>query len=450
MSDSEKKIIIIGAGPTGLGAGYRLYSLGYRNWKIYEKESYVGGLSASFKDSQGFVWDQGGHVAFSHYKYFDDIFNFSCGDDFFSHDRNAYAFMENELVPYPVQNNIRYLSKETIFKCVMGLINRPDDNQNPKNFRQWLNRTFGEGLCECFLYPYNKKVWQTELDKMGFDWIGERVSIVELERVVKNIIFESDDVSWGPNNKFKFPKYGATQAIYSPIADVISDRLVLGSGLERLDLQNKTLYFSNGQTETYDFLISTMPIDDLICDVIDSDKIDQLVPQAEKLISNSVLVVGLGFLKKNNENRCWVYFPEKAYPWYRVTYFSNYSRYNAPSDEYLSLMGEIGFPAGAQPDPQAYLEQSMDAFTKCGFISGEESVVSQYHKLIPKAYPVPSIERDKSLSFLQQFLMENDIFSRGRFGGWKYEVANMDHSVMQGKEAVDSILKGAPETVYGY
>ncbi len=445
---SDKKIVIIGAGPAGLGAAYRLHKLGYRNWKIYEKESYVGGLSASFKDSNGFLWDQGGHVAFSHYDYFDEIFDFSCGDDFFLHDRNAYAFMEKKLVPYPVQNNIRYLSKETVFQCVMGLINRK--NSCPKNFQQWLKQNFGDGLCDCFLYPYNKKVWQTDLKKMGFNWIAERVSVIKLETIVKNIIFGNDDISWGPNNRFKFPKYGATQGIFSPVADLVSDRLALNAELESLDLKNKTIHFSNGQTQAYDFLISTIPIDDLIHRVIDSEKIDKLISQADRLIYNSVLVTGLGFLKKNNDNKCWIYFPEKSYPWYRVTYFSNYSNNNVPSNGHFSLMGEVGFPVGAQPDGQVYLDRSLDAYVKCGFISGDEEVVSRYHKLIPKAYPVPSIERDDILKVLQGFLMDNDIYSRGRFGGWKYEVANMDHCVMQGKEAVDSILNGEPETVYGY
>src|SRR5687768_15868415 len=46
--DLEKKIVILGAGPTGLGAAYRLQELGYRNWAIYERNSYLGGLATSF------------------------------------------------------------------------------------------------------------------------------------------------------------------------------------------------------------------------------------------------------------------------------------------------------------------------------------------------------------------------------------------------------------------
>ena len=62
-----KKIMIIGAGPTGLGAAYRLHELGYQNWLLYEKSDHVGGHSTSHVDEEGFVWDEGGHVIFSHY-----------------------------------------------------------------------------------------------------------------------------------------------------------------------------------------------------------------------------------------------------------------------------------------------------------------------------------------------------------------------------------------------
>ena len=58
----SRKIIIIGAGPTGLGAAYRLNELGHQNWVLLEKNDYVGGLSASFVDDAGFTWDVGGHV----------------------------------------------------------------------------------------------------------------------------------------------------------------------------------------------------------------------------------------------------------------------------------------------------------------------------------------------------------------------------------------------------
>jgi len=68
------KILIIGAGPCGLGAAYRLEQLGYWDWQVFERNSYVGGLSASFFDDLGFTWNVGGHVLFSHYEYSTKLF----------------------------------------------------------------------------------------------------------------------------------------------------------------------------------------------------------------------------------------------------------------------------------------------------------------------------------------------------------------------------------------
>ena len=73
----NKKIVILGGGPAGIGAGWRLKELDYQNWELYEKEDFLGGLSASFKDKKGFIWDNGGHIYFSKSDYFNNVFIFT-------------------------------------------------------------------------------------------------------------------------------------------------------------------------------------------------------------------------------------------------------------------------------------------------------------------------------------------------------------------------------------
>ncbi|HEX7283145.1 MAG TPA: NAD(P)-binding protein, partial [Vicinamibacterales bacterium] len=71
--------MIVGAGPTGLGAAWRLNEAGHNNWVLYESAAHAGGLSTSVVDEHGFTWDLGGHVLFSHYKYFDGVMNTALG-----------------------------------------------------------------------------------------------------------------------------------------------------------------------------------------------------------------------------------------------------------------------------------------------------------------------------------------------------------------------------------
>ena len=156
-----RHITIIGAGPTGLGAAHRLCQTGYDDWCLYEKEAWPGGLATSFIDERGFTWDVGGHIQFSHYEYFDSLMDSLLGDQWFHHERESWIWVFDRFVPYPFQNNIRYLPKEAMRECLRGIIRLYQSNGRPapRNFRDWISSTFGEGIASHFMIPYNFKVW---------------------------------------------------------------------------------------------------------------------------------------------------------------------------------------------------------------------------------------------------------------------------------------------------
>ena len=58
-ASSSHPLIIIGSGPCGLGAAYRLQELGHENFIVLEAGSEAGGLSITAIDEQGFLWDMG-------------------------------------------------------------------------------------------------------------------------------------------------------------------------------------------------------------------------------------------------------------------------------------------------------------------------------------------------------------------------------------------------------
>jgi protoporphyrinogen oxidase len=434
----ESKILIIGTGPTGLGAAWRLQESGYKNWQIFEKNDYVGGLSASFKDDKGFTWDIGGHVLFSHYKYFDRLLDGILRKDYLEHKRQAYIWLMDRWVPYPFQNNIRYLPKDKIIQCLWRLFQAKTKKINPHNFKEWIFSVFGNGIARYFMLPHNYKIWAHPLNEMSYSWIAERISVVDIKKILGNIIFYRDDTGWGPNSRFKFPLSGGTGEIFKRFIPYIKDNLFLNKEVIKINTENKEIIFSDGDRRNYDILINTMPLDEFIT----RSGLVQFFETIKELKYNSVFIVGLGIKKRSPSNKCWIYFPEDNCPFYRITYFSNYSPNNVPQGDYYSLMCETAYSKNKPENKDKIIQDTIQGLINAKILSEEDKkhIVSTYLIEAGYAYPVPTLNRDKALNSIQPYLEQNDIYSRGRFGAWKYEIGNMDHCVMQGKEAVDKIL----------
>jgi protoporphyrinogen oxidase len=447
------KIVIVGAGPCGLGAAYHLQKLGYADWQLYERNGHVGGLSSSFSDDLGFTWDVGGHVLFSHYAYFDSVLANALGDGYHEHQRESWIRILDSWIPYPFQNNVRFLSATALNECVQGLRSLAGSPEKSKDFRDWMDAVFGAGIVKYFMEPYNSKVWGVPLNTMSTEWIAERVSVVDLERIERNIAEGRDDLSWGPNSTFKFPKQGGTGAIYRGIARRFSERIHLDHQMVSVDSEARQVSFSNGRTESYDVLINTSPLDTFVascCSVPDG-----LRDAAGDLVRNGGLIVGLGIEQARTDSKCWMYFPEANAPFYRVTNFHNYAAANVPQADtgrYSSLMCETTYSAGTPQDKGGIVEATIQGLIDSGLLCEAERslIASRYLIDIPYSYPVPTLGRKRALAVIQPWLEERGIYSRGRFGAWKYEVGNMDHSFMQGVEAVERILgNGTEPTVNG-
>ena len=185
-----------------------------------------------------------------------------------------------------------------------------------------------------------------------------------------------------------------------------------------------------------------MPLDKF-CDV--SDFKDN---RSKKLVHSSTHVIGLGIKGKPPKSlakKCWMYFPENNCPFYRATVFSNYSPNNVPDiKKYWSLMVEVSESPNKKVNHETILQEAIDGAISTKLIKSKKDIVDTWHHFENYGYPTPSVERDTALTLLKD-LEKRNIYSRGRFGAWKYEVSNQDHSMMQGVEAVNKILLGEEE-----
>ncbi|MBI9089852.1 MAG: FAD-dependent oxidoreductase [Desulfobacterium sp.] len=449
------RILILGGGPAGLGAAWRLAEQGNEDWLLCEADDHFGGLSASFQDTDGFVWDFGGHVLFSHYTYFDNVMNSLLKDSggWLVHNREAWVWMQERFVPYPLQNNIHKLPKNVYWECLNGIIDIQNQSKQtkPENFAEWVNKTFGKGLARCFFNPYNFKVWAYPLEQMGISWVGERVAPVDLKQVLHNAVFQNEDTLWGPNSTFRFPKNGGTGAIWNSLAAQLpSEKLHLNKRAVAVDIHKRVVTFSTGESETYDALLNTMPLTDFV----KMAELDEPFAKPPSLKYSSTHVVGLALKGNPPEelaSKCWIYFPEGSCPFYRCTVFSNYSPNNVPhGDTQWSLMFEVSESDEKRVDSSAVIEDVIQGALNTGLISDRASLDHTWYRFERKGYPTPSVNRDRNSTPLQVYLEKNGVYSRGRLGAWKYEVGNMDHSFMQGVEFVNHLIASGEELTLWY
>lgn len=416
---------------------------------LLEAAPQAGGLSASFEDARGFTWDIGGHVQFSHYEHFDRAMEAFLGrEGWLRHERESWVWIRDRFIPYPLQNNIHRLPAEDLHRCLQGLIEilRAPRSQ-PANFGQWIEAMFGRGLAEVFMRPYNLKVWGYPPEAMTAEWVGDRVAVTDLGLVLKNLVFKTDDVSWGPNNTFQFPKSGGTGAVWRACARQLpADKLLFNTRACRIDLDQHKVYTEDGRVFPYDTLISTIPLRTLIR--FSGQK--QLEPQAERgLLYSGSHVVGLGLHGQPGPDlatKCWMYFPEENCPFYRATVFSNYSPNNVPDiTRNWSLMAEVTESPGRHVNRGTLLEEVIQGAISTRLISRREDILSTWMYHAEYGYPTPGLHRDEALAAIIPHFERCQVYSRGRFGLWKYEVSNQDHAYMQGVEVVERLLHGRDE-----
>lgn len=414
-------------------------------------------------------------MIFSHYEYFDRVLEASVGkftdaEAWVCLERECYIRYASNWVPYPFQNNLYCIPKQDQVDCLLGLVQakldaavRPEGIK-PSNFDEWIVHTMGHGLARVFMRPYNFKVWATPCELMSSTWLGERVSVVDYTRAITNTILETRDAAWGPNAVFRFPKLGGgTGGIWQAVADKLlpKDKLEYNARLVGVDFAAKVASFANGKQVKYGSLVSTIPLDLLLGLAGKRESESETL-----LVHSSTNVLGFGIRGHNpHGSKCWLYFPEPNCPFYRATVFSNYSPNNTPSADallptlrlavgedhkdqqprpgpYWSVMLEVSESSEHKPVDQATLvAECLRGCVQAGLLRAEDEVVSIYHKRLEHGYPTPSLRRDEALNkLLPELQRQHQVWSRGRFGSWKYEVGNQDHSLILGVEAVDSIF----------
>jgi protoporphyrinogen oxidase len=425
-------VVIIGAGLTGISAAYHLEKKGFFNYTLIEKQKSIGGLCSSVTQD-GYTFDYTGHLLHTSDDYFKNLIHTLVGIDHFNIiDRRSFIYSNNVYTPYPFQSNLAGLPLSVIADCLIGFIKKKK-HKRISHFIQWVNQQFGRGFAQHFFIPYQTKIFAYDPHLITASWTSRFVPETSLETIIEGI--QGITKAQGYNANFLYPKKGGILSWVNTFAQTLKNTIHTQTSVTSIDIKNKTVTLNNGIVQSYDTLISTMPLDSLLLLLKDRSN-SFLKNAADKLLCNSVINFNLGIKNRNISDKHWVYYPEAHYPFYRIGFPHNFSDSMAPA-HCSSLYGEFAHLKKDTAWIKKTTHAAIDAVKKLYTITQEE-IDTECIIPISHGYVIYDQWREKNLNKILNRLAQNHIYSIGRYGAWKY--SSMQEAVLEGKAVAETIV----------
>ena len=431
--------LIIGAGLTGLSCAYHLG----QDYLIVEKENEPGGIVRTRNRHNGFLCDGTGHWLHLRNAGIKELVNKILPDQLVEHERKAVVHMRGVFTPYPFQANTFGLPHDVGMECLLGLLKarHPEDfglmapAAAPQNFRESVERLFGEGICKHFMVPYNEKLLSVKLEEISAAYADRFIPRPSLEDVVKGAFGFSRE-SLGYNARFVYPRNGGISALPKALANAIPKPPRYGTVIRSIHLGKKTATLTTGEQIGFNRLVNTMPLKNFVGILEDAPA--EIRAAAAKLRATTVHYYDIGVRGKGDSasNYHWIYFPEPEFVFYRA---GSYSAVHAPSapagcrSYYVELSG--GDAIGLLKQPEPLRKRVIADLKRARVLSEADEILFMELCDIPHAYVIFDPNYEPCRNQILDYLAANGAASGGRWGGWNY--GGMEDALLDGQAAAD-------------
>lgn len=491
MDKNKKCAIIIGAGPAGLTAAYKLLKEADIKPIILESENAVGGISKTV-EYKGNRMDLGGHRFFTKNKEINDLWmelmpvqgspsydeiklgtkkTFDgIGPDpekvdrvMLKRNRLSRILFLHKFFDYPISlklKTFKNMGLKRTLKSGFGYLGSRFHKLEETSLENFYINRFGRPLYEMFFEYYTENLWGRHPSEISAEWGAQRVKGLSLGKAIWSAISKpfrrKDKVETSLIEEFMYPKKGPGE-LYEYMRDDIIDmggEIILNSTVNEITLDNNritSVKTSDGVTYTGDYFISSMPIKDLISSI--NSEIDSSVRRvAEGLPYRDYITVGLLVKKLKLENKTkiktltgdvpdnWIYVQEREVKLGRLQLFNNWSPYMVEDPNNTMWIGLEYFVNEGDDmwnmSDSDFINFAIDELVKINVIDREDVLDSNRIK-VKKAYPA-YFDTYSEFNIVKDYLdsIEN-LYCIGRNGQHRYN--NMDHSMLTAIEAVKCI-----------
>lgn len=453
----KEKVVVLGAGPTGLTAAAEILPKGYEV-TLLEANSFVGGLSGSVLMDGKYFLDFGPHLFYTENLEALEYTRQLMGKDFIEKDRKVLLYFLEKYISYPLSpKNLPELGFNTTVKGLSSyfftqfkkVFRKPDES----TFEGWAKSNFGNYMYEIFFGPYTEQFWGEKCSNLSSMWADKRVANITFWKAVKAILSSTKGKE---NTKLASLIERDTLPVYYPrkgygmISERLAERvkkrggkILLNSRVEKVEKQKKgykVSYLSSNKKKTInaDKIVSTIPMN-VFALTFSPSLPEKITEAAKKLKSRGIVVLYLITEKQDILKNCqYIYYLGRGY--HRISEMNKFSPETSPEGENMLCVewcANKGDKLWKKTDSEL-LEMALPFLEKDEVIKRNE--IKKYFVLkAPSVYPIFYLDYHENFKTVLDYLEKelSGIVFKGRQGTFEY--IDTDHAILQGIDAAKKI-----------
>jgi protoporphyrinogen oxidase len=444
---SQPHVVILGAGPAGLGAAYQLARTARARVTVLEANPQVGGNAGSF-ELAGMRVDYGSHRLHPACdpEVLRDI-RALLGDDLLDRPRHGRIRLQGRWIHFPLKPVDLALRLPPAFAAGIGwdMARRPWQRNHrapeAETFATVLEAGLGRTICRAFYFPYSSKLWGLAPEQLAATQARRRVSAGSPGKMLRKVLAAVPGFKPKGGGRFFYPRrgYGQICEAYARAAREAGADIRLNARVQavRADDGWQVSYGANGQAAglSADFVWSTIPITRLAQSLQPSPP-PELLAAAADIDYRAMILIYLVLEQDRFSEYDAHYFPEAHIAISRLSEPKNYSNLGEPRGTTV-LCAEL--PCSVQDAHWGATDTALGQLVVGALASAGLPVYAPVRQVVTRrlrqAYPIYRRGYEASLAALEAWLGElPHLLTFGRQGLFAHD--NTHHALYMAYAAV--------------